>query len=71
MESDFRKGSSWAILPAHYEAIAEQYQAAISDTAIMKEAAAFRGSEGETKLNIRDGVAIINISGTIKVLLYC
>jgi len=65
MDSDFRKGASWAILPAHYEAIAEQYQAAIADTAIMKEAAAYTGKEGEIKLNIRDGVAIINISGTI------
>jgi len=56
----------WAVTPQHYETLASNYQTFTNSPELQKEAVAFNRETGEVNLNISDGVAIVDISGTVR-----
>lgn len=65
MDNNFSKGSAWAIIPGQYEILAKNFRSMQANPEIMKEAAKYNSKTGKMELNIVDGVAVIDVQGSI------
>lgn len=64
MDNNFAKGTAWAILPAHYKSLEEQYLS-VCDNDNKQAITEFNEKIKKQELVVEDGVAQISISGAI------